>query len=64
MMVDEAGLTGLPVSQLVSRAGVPWHEREAFVTRITRARPGRRDRRHPARGISHLGSRGSSDRRL
>ena len=37
MMVDEAGLTGLPVPQLVSRAGVPWHEREAFVARITRA---------------------------
>ena len=37
LMADEAGLAGLPVSQLSRRAGVPWHERPAFVTRMTQS---------------------------
>ncbi len=35
-MIGEAGLTGLPVDRLTSRAGVPWDERQALVDRLTR----------------------------
>jgi selenocysteine-specific elongation factor len=37
-MIDEAGLTGLPSSQIVARAGVAWHERQAFIDRLTHGR--------------------------
>ena len=34
VMVDEAGLAGLPVAHLTSRAGVAWDERQAIVSRL------------------------------
>jgi selenocysteine-specific elongation factor len=37
VMVDETGLAGLPVSQIVGRAGVPWHQRQAFINRLTQS---------------------------
>jgi len=35
VMIDEAGLSGLPVSQLTGRAGVAWDERQALVDGLT-----------------------------
>ena len=34
VMVDEAGLAGLPVAHFTSRAGVAWDERQAIVSRL------------------------------
>jgi len=33
-MIEEAGLSGLPVAQLVSRAGVPWTDRDRVVAEL------------------------------
>ncbi len=33
-MIDEAGVAGLPVAQLTSRAGVAWDERQAIVSQL------------------------------
>jgi selenocysteine-specific elongation factor len=33
-MVDETGLAGLPIAQLVGRAGVPWDARDGLVDRL------------------------------
>jgi selenocysteine-specific elongation factor len=35
VVIDEAGLNGLPVIQLTGRAGVAWNERQAWVDRLT-----------------------------
>ena len=37
-MVNDTGLGGLPVAQLVGRAGVPWDAREALSTRLVQNR--------------------------
>jgi selenocysteine-specific elongation factor len=37
-MVDEAGLSGLPVTHLIGRAGLSWDERPAFVRQLTEGR--------------------------
>jgi selenocysteine-specific elongation factor len=34
VMIDEAGLAGLPVAHLTSRAGVAWDERQAIISRL------------------------------
>jgi selenocysteine-specific elongation factor len=34
LMIDEAGLAGLPVAHLTGRAGVGWEERQALVDRL------------------------------
>ena len=33
-LIDEAGLSGLPVAQLVGRAGVPWSDRDRVVAEL------------------------------
>jgi selenocysteine-specific elongation factor len=35
VMIDEAGLSGLPIGHLGSRAGVPWKEQHALIGRLT-----------------------------
>jgi selenocysteine-specific elongation factor len=37
VMIDEAGLSGLPLTQLSSRAGVAWDERQALADHLTDA---------------------------
>jgi selenocysteine-specific elongation factor len=35
IMIREAGLTGLPVSEVIGRAGVPWDEHRRLIDRLT-----------------------------
>jgi selenocysteine-specific elongation factor len=35
VMIGEAGLTGMPVSQIIGRAGVPWDLHRALIDRLT-----------------------------
>jgi len=37
-MIDEAGLSGLPVAQLTGRAGIAWDDRQGLIDRLTRDR--------------------------